>query len=204
MAPTETAERWDWWFGWHSTDSARYKLWYPDAHRFSAVGEDRSADRTLTDRQRYLDNVSYVDEYVGGTLQRLAIRFTDPTRFGFDAPAPGNTVVCARVGLSRYPVAQGRLIHQVRPTGHGSEMRSRFFLDDAHMLDLPAHSVPGRGAPLMTGRVFRRLGDAALPHLTAKVMGSTFGYDLAFHCAAEMNYLAAFLPDLHHEFNGTP
>jgi len=48
------------------------------------------------------------------------------------------------------------------------------------------------------------LDDAALPHLTAKVMGSTFGYDLACHCAAEMNRLAAFLPDLHHEFNGTP
>ena len=202
--PNVTAEMWDWWFGWHSTETARYKLWYPDAHQFTAIGEDRSADRTLTDRQRYIDNVSYVDEYVGGTLQRLAIRFIDPTRLGFDEPAPGNTAICARVGLSQYPLAMGWLVHQVRPTEHGSEMRSRFFLDDPQLLDLPARSVPGRGAPLLTGKAARKVGDSTLPHLTGKVLGPTFGYDLAFHCAAEMNHLASFLPDLHEEFNGTP
>ncbi|WP_436761594.1 DAPG hydrolase family protein [Streptosporangium sp. V21-05] len=202
--PGVTAEMWDWWFGWHSAESARYKLWYPDAHQFSALGEDRSADRTLTDRQRYIDNVSYVDEYVGGTLQRLAIRFTDPTRLGFNEPGPGHAVICARVGLSRYPVAQGWLVHQVRPTSHGSEMRSRFFLDDAGMLDLPAHSVPGRGGSLLTARMTRRLGDSALPRVAARALGPTFGYDLAFHCASEMNHLASFLPALHEEFKDTP
>ena len=23
---------WDWWIGWHATDTARDKLWHPDAH----------------------------------------------------------------------------------------------------------------------------------------------------------------------------
>lgn len=202
--PNVTAEMWDWWFGWHSRESARYKLWHPDAHQFTAVGEDRSTDRTLTDRQRYIDNVSYADEYVGGTMQRLAIRFLDPTRLGFDEPAPGNTVICARVGLSQYPVAMGWLIHQIRPTDHGCEMRSRFFLNDSQMLDLPAHSVPGRGAPLLSGRASRKLGGTVLPHVISKVMGPSIGYDMTFHCAAEMNHLTSFLPELHHEFNGTP
>lgn len=202
--PNVTAEMWDWWFGWHSCESARYKLWHPDAHQFTAVGENRSTDRSLTDRQRYTDNVSYADEYVGGTLQRLAIRFFDPTRLGFDKPGPGSTVICARVGLSQYPVAMGWLIHQVRPTEHGSEMRSRFFLNDSQLLDLPAHSVPGRGASLLTSKASRRLGDSVLPHVINKVMGTGVGYDMTFHCAAEMNHLASFLPDLHREFNGTP
>lgn len=202
--PNVTAEMWDWWFGWHSCESARYKLWYPDAHQFTAVGENRSVDRTLTDRQRYIDNVSYADEYVGGTMQRLAIRFFDPTRLGFDEPAPGNTVICARVGLSQYPVAMGWLIHQIRPTDHGCEMRSRFFLNDSEMLDLPAHSVPGTGASLLTGKASHKIGDAVLPHVISKVMGPNIGYDMAFHCAAEMNHLASFLPALHEEFNGTP
>ena len=79
---------WDWWFGWHGRDSSRYKLWHPDAHRFSAMAEDRSADRSLDDRQRYVGNVSFVDEYVGGTLHQLAIRFVDPvvaSRIGWSA-----------------------------------------------------------------------------------------------------------------------
>ncbi|MGC0398006.1 hypothetical protein RKD27_000650 [Streptomyces sp. SAI-126] len=202
--PGVTAEMWDWWFGWHSTETARYKLWYPDAHQFSALGEDRSADRTLTDRQRYIDNVSYVDEYVGGFLHRLAIRFTDPTRLGFDEPGPGHAVICARVGLSQYPVAQGWLIHQVRPTTDGAEMRSRFFLSDPQVLDLPHHSVPGRGAALLRGKTARKLGDSALPRLGKKALGPTFGQDLLYHCGAEMNHLASFLPHLHEEFNGTP
>ncbi|MFE9252769.1 DAPG hydrolase family protein [Streptomyces sp. NPDC007088] len=202
--PGVTGEMWDWWFGWHSNETARYKLWYPDAHQFSALGEDRSADRALTDRQRYVDNVSYVDEYVGGSLQRLAIRFTDPTRLGFDEPAPGHAVICARVGLSQYPVAQGWLVHQVRPTTDGAEMRSRFFLDDTQVLDLPGHSVPGRGAALLTKRAARKLGNSALPHLGGRALGPTFGQDLMYHCGAEMNHLASFLPQLHEEFRGTP
>ncbi|WP_432022605.1 DAPG hydrolase family protein [Streptomyces parvus] len=202
--PNVTAQMWDWWFGWHSCESARYKLWHPDAHQFTAVGENRSNDRTLTDRQRYTDNVSYADEYVGGTMQRLAIRFLTPTRLGFDDPAPGNTVICARVGLSQYPVALGWLIHQIRPTEHGCEMRSRFFLNDSRMLDLPAHSAPGRGTPLLTGKASRKLGDSVLPRVIPKVIGPTIGYDMAFHCASEMNHLASFLPALHAEFNGTP
>ena len=43
--PGVTAAMWDWWFGWLGGDSARYKLWCPDAHQFIAVGDDRSADR---------------------------------------------------------------------------------------------------------------------------------------------------------------
>ncbi|MFJ2241841.1 DAPG hydrolase family protein [Streptomyces sp. NPDC087859] len=202
--PGVTGEMWDWWFGWHSTETARYKLWYPDAHQFSALGEDRSTDRTLTDRQRYIDNVSYVDEYVGGSLQRLAIRFIDPTRLGFDEPGPGHAVICARVGLSRYPVAQGWLIHQVRPTSDGAEMRSRFFLSDTEILNLPGRDLPGRGASLLSGKAGRKLGNSALPRLSKRVIGPTFGQDLLYHCAAEMNHLASFLPSLHGEFNGTP
>ncbi|MQS15970.1 hypothetical protein F7Q99_27885 [Streptomyces kaniharaensis] len=202
--PGVTAEMWDWWFGWHSTDSSRYKLWNPEAHQFAAIGEDRSADRTLTDRQRYVDNVSYVDEYIGGRLDRLAIRFTDPTRLGFDRMAPGHTAICARVGPSQYPIALGWLIHQIRPTTNGCEMRSRFFLSHPQLLNLPAHSSTARAAALLTTKPARALAGAALPHLAGKALRPGYGHDLLHDCAAEMNHLASFLPALHEEFNGTP
>jgi hypothetical protein len=187
--PGVTGEMWDWWMGWHSCESSRYKLWHPDAHQFTAVGEPRSADTALSDRQRYVDNVSYVDEYVGGVLTPLAIRFVDPARLGFDAPRPGATVIAGRVGLSVAPVAFGWIVHQVRPTDSGAEMRSRFFLNHLEHLDLPGASVatpPAGRAPV------------AQPDMAA------LGAALLHHCAAEMNHLASFLPALHEEFAGTP
>ena len=30
--PGVTPQMWEWWFGWHGSDSRRYKLWHPRAH----------------------------------------------------------------------------------------------------------------------------------------------------------------------------
>lgn len=201
--PGVTAAMWDWWFGWHSTESARYKLWYPDAHQFTAIGQDRSADRALTDRQRYVDNVSYVDEYIGGRLQRLAIRFFDPRSLGFE-DRPGWTHICARVGYSNLPVVFGWLVHQIPPTEDGSQMRSRFCLNDPAILDLPrgAQTTGGGTRPLT---MVRRLGLQRLDaRLTSRALPSTIGPDLLFHCAKEMNHLASFLPQLYEAFRDQP
>lgn len=187
--PGVTGEMWDWWFGWHAGESSRYKLWHPDAHQYSAAAERRSEDRTLTDRQRYHGNVSYVDEYVGGVLVPLAIRFVNPRHLGFDEPKPGNTVIAARVGPSTAPVAFGWIVHQVRATDSGAEMRSRFFLNHLQHLDLPPASITVAPA-----------GRAA----TTEMDMPTLGAGLLHHCASEMNHLASFLPALYEEFNGTP
>lgn len=198
--PGVTVAMWDWWFGWHSTDTARYKLWHPAAHQFSAIGQDRSLDRSLTDRQRYLNNVSYVDEYIGSRLNRLAIRFVDPDRLGFP-DRPGTTHICARVGASDVPVAVGWLIHQVRPTDAGVEMRSRFFLGPAEVLGLPPRSVSKPGAGRLLTSPGTRHALAPVVRVTGRRATSLqVGRDLLHHCATEMNHLAAFLPDLHAEF----
>ena len=142
-----TADMWDWWMSWHLVETARYKLWYPDAHQFAALADDRSADRSLTYRQRYRENVSFVDEYIGGTLSRLAIRFVDPARLGF-TEKPGYTVIAGLGTSALAPVSTGWVVHQVCPTNHGSEMRSRFWIGPGEPLDLPASSMADRpGAP---------------------------------------------------------
>ncbi|MDO5684393.1 MAG: hypothetical protein Q4G46_16405 [Propionibacteriaceae bacterium] len=201
--PGVTAQMWEWWFGWHSTESARYKLWYPDAHQFAGVGEDRSADRGLTDRQRYIDNVSYVDEYIGGRLQKLAIRFFDPQRVGL-ADRPGWTHICARVGFNHLPLVFGWLVHQVRPTESGSEMRSRFCLNDPAIVRLPRGSqLAHRGTGLLSAAA--RLGlESPSPRLTRRALPDSIGGDMVYHCSKEMNHLASLLPELHAAFAGTP
>lgn len=199
--PSVTPAMWDWWFGWHGTDTSRYKLWHPEAHYFTAVGQDRSADRSLTDRQRYVDNVSYVDEYIGDQKSQLTVRFLDPAKVGF-ATRPGDTTIVARGGASTAPVAFAWLVHQVRATEEGCEMRSRFFVNDLQVLGLPMRSVASRGGRLLATPV----GSVLEPLIRRKggVEADEFGPAMLRHCAEEMNHLATFLPRLYDEFRDVP
>lgn len=186
--PGVTAAMWDWWFGWHSAESARYKLWHPDAHLYADISSDRSAE-AMPDRAKYVGTISYVDEYVGAKFQQLAISFVDPVAHGFEVPA-GHTVILGRVGSSIAPVELGWLAHQVRPIPGGSEMRSRFYLN-RYGLRLPdprqAAQALGRGAALDPADL---------------VLGLGLARDLLLHCGQEMAHLAGFLPELYSAFAG--
>ena len=77
----------DWWFGWHLARTERYKLRHPQAHFFAQPRLDLSDAPGLTDRERYIDNTSWVDEYIGPTPSRPAITFHDPSDMGLDQSA---------------------------------------------------------------------------------------------------------------------
>ena len=132
--PDSTPEMIDWWFGWHITRTERYKLWHPQAHLFAQPRYDLSNESGMTDRERYIGNTSWVDEYIGTLQSRLAITFNDPSEIGLDVDSLDNanygTVICATTGSSddESGAQKGRLIHAVRRTGKGCEMRSRFIL----------------------------------------------------------------------------
>jgi hypothetical protein len=197
--PGVTGEMWDWWFGWHSSETARYKLWHPDAHLYSGLGEDRSKIRGLTDRQKYTNNVSYVDEYLGASFSPLTVRFVTQESVGFAPSKPGNTVIVARGGVSSLPVAFAWLIHQVRATPDGCEMRSRFFANCVDILKLPAHSVHSTAGKFLVQPGVNGLANKLLSsHDFVKLR--EFGPDMLFHCAQEMNHLASFLPQIYAEF----
>jgi hypothetical protein len=178
----------DWWFGWHSDEPQRYKLWHPRAHvhaEWASPGVPGA-----TGRARYVGRVSHVDEYLGSTLGRFAIRFVAPADLGIAGPSiaepDGDTMVCARAGFADYPVDAGYLVHHVRRVAGGSEMRSRFWL----------------GAPYAAGRG----GLASVAVRVAKGLrrpSETDGRALLAHCAQEMTHLASFLPRLHAELGAT-
>ncbi len=155
--PGVTAAMWDWWFGWHGGDSARYKLWCPDAHQFSAVGDDRSADRSLTDRQRYIGNVSYADEYLGGILHRLTIRFVDPARLW------GSTKVRTPPTFSPASAsATATAVRLAHPSNPSHQRRRR----DAHPV-LPEPSANHRRAGTIAA--VKPVGPVADPALRAAI-----------------------------------
>lgn len=177
--PGVTPAMWDWWFGWHGSDSRRYKLWHPRAH-VAARWDDGGGDG------HYVGRTSLIEEHIGSAFTKGAIQFVEPSAVGLDPAGLGASVaVCARIGSSDLPVDIGWLIHHVRPTADGSEMRSRFWMGGRH--------VAVRRGNRLADRMVRPLAARQLPNPR----------DLFTHCAQEMNHLAGFLPDIYRKFGLT-
>lgn len=172
--PGVSPDMWAWWFGWHGSDSRRYKLWHPRAHvsaRWSGPGTG------------YVGRTSLVEEYLGSAFTSAAIQFVEPATLGL-AGLGADVAVCARLGSADLPVDVGWLVHHVRRIDGGAEMRSRFWMGGRH--------VALRG-PGVLNRALRPLAARQLPDPR----------DLMVHCAQEMNHLAAFLPQLHDRFGSS-
>jgi DAPG hydrolase PhiG domain len=182
--PGVTPAMWSWWFGWHGSDSRRYKLWHPRAH-ISAAWQDGDGPPRLGS-VRYVGRTSLISEYIGSSMLRAAIRFVTPATFALPAADDAAVAICARVGSRDVPVDGGWLVHHIRTTDDGSEMRSRFWIGGPH--------IAVRRAPGVANRAVR-------PVVT-HIIGATTNYarDLMVHCAQEMNHLAGFLPALYEQF----
>jgi hypothetical protein len=176
--PGVTPQMWAWWFGWHGSDSLRYKLWHPRAH-VSAQWSDGAGDGS------YVGRTSLVGEYLGSAFSRPAIQFVEPLVVGLGGVGDDDVAICARLGSSDIPVDIGWLVHHVRATPGGAEMRSRFWMG-------------GRHVSLRKGN---RLADAAIRPVAARQLPRP--RDLMVHCAQEMNHLAGFLPALYDRFAET-
>lgn len=138
-------------------------------------------------------------------LQRMLTRIDSIDEDIAALDTADTTYICARVGLSDVPVAAGWLVHQVRPTEHGSEMRSRFWLGHPVILAIPPSSTAKpRAATLLASRPGRAAVRPALPRLGAQLANPSTSKDLLFHCGQEMNHLAQFLPALFEEFKDLP
>lgn len=167
--PGVTPRMWAWWFGWHGSDARRYKLWHPRAH-VSAQWRDGGGDGG------YLGRTSIVREYLGSAYAKAAIQFVEPGQLGLGAC---ELAICARLGSVDIPVDVGWLVHQVRATDTGAEMRSRFWMGGRH--------VAVRHGNRPVDRAVRPVAGRQLPDPR----------DLLVHCAQEMNHLAGFLPQLY-------
>ncbi|MGD0916458.1 MAG: hypothetical protein ABSB22_08370 [Thermodesulfobacteriota bacterium] len=116
----------DCWFG-YAGDTQKYKLWHPKDH---IIGEWDERWRP----GHYIGASHLVHEYIGGELTKLKITFREPSEF-FDTSrfkeAKVGAAVCGNVGLLEENKQLGHLIHFVRDTDFGCEMRSRFWLFEA-------------------------------------------------------------------------
>jgi hypothetical protein len=185
--PGVTGEMIDWWFAWHDTDKA-YTLWHPRDH-ITAVWQ-REPDRSQSWRGQYIGNTSEIVEYIGSNLEYLNVSFKSPETY-FDVSkfeqAGIATAVCARGGQRRENIWTAHLIHLMRKTERGVEMRSRFWLGD---VDASPKGVVGKLLmPFMNTKVMRKHN-----------IPDSLGRDLMLHCAEEMLHLGQILPELFARF----
>jgi DAPG hydrolase PhiG domain len=178
----------DWWFGWHLPVAERYKLWHPLAHQNARVKENRQ--HLQNDRDRYIGNVSHVDEYIGKRLMRLSIAFFSPAEIGLqNIYAEGATAICARTTDRMLAGEGGTLIHLVRPTNSGSEMRSAFWLGQ---INLKWPLIGPLLKPILNTSDLRKV-----------IVSDHMAVDLLQHCTEEMNHLPRFLPSLYADIHAS-
>lgn len=191
--PGVTPAMWAWWFGWHGSDSSRYKLWHPRAH-LSAAWKDGLAESSAGNG--YINRWSMINEYIGSTMLSAAIQFVEPATMGLPPDSDAAVAVCARLGSGDAPVDVGWFVHHVRSTPTGSEMRSRFWMGGPH---IAVRNPPGVAAEAVSKAVSK-----AVRPIAKRILGNaeSSGRNLIVHCAQEMNHLAGFLPELHATFGG--
>jgi len=166
----------DWWFSWLG-GSDQYKWWHPTDHVFSDW-ENRVDGK-------YIGGAHLVHEYLAGQsapLYKLRIAFHDPAE-AFDVAkykASGSLAVCARIGDLEHPIDFGRMIHFVRDTDYGCEMRSRFWLGLIQSRDSNITITEERARELRQANVNDELARRLHQHATE-----------------EMGYLAEILPMLY-------
>lgn len=170
-----------WWFGWlGGTD--QYKLWHPADHLFS--------DWEGRENGNYIGASHLVHEYLAGSdgpVFKLKIQFQEPATFlgnagfgQFDGVA-----VSAKIGALEQPMNLGRMVHFVRNTPFGCEMRTRFFLGFVETRD---------GAPPLSA--------AEAGALRQELVTEDLARRLHQHATEEMGYLAELLPVLYRQVTG--
>jgi hypothetical protein len=178
VMPRVSPAMWHWWFGWHGCADSRYKLWHPQAH-LAAEWQDGESTET------YIGRTSVIQEYIGKKLEKANIQFIAPETLGLQN-TDNEVYICARLGYTDYPLDFGWLVHQVRATDSGAEMRSRFWIGGSYIA-IRKKSSFFRFISTILQKIYR------LPSQKPK--------DILQHCAEEMQHLAAFLPELYHEFH---
>lgn len=124
--PGVTPEMFDWWFAWHGLDPMRYIIWNKDEHYYCKTRNPEIAlNEKLSMKERYWHTTHDVKESMlkDAPVVDLILNFLPPEEMGFDPEklkAFQGTIVCTP-----------GMVHFLRPTEHGSELRTRFWFEDS-------------------------------------------------------------------------
>ena len=147
LMPNVTVDMVNWWFAWHSLESLRYKIWWPQGHySISLAKEDRNKvlNPNTPPTQRFQGITHHVVEDTGSGPEDIFINFLTLENSGFAVErctSPHMGTIIAANGLSsavnapaNAPQAPAFMLHFVREVSGGVEFRSRFWIG-YHMIE---------------------------------------------------------------------
>jgi 2,4-diacetylphloroglucinol hydrolase len=185
--PGSTAAMFRWWFWWHSFESERYSLWHPWCH--SSIARDDLETEIkpgLTDEERYIGSTHRINEYIGQDPLDIEITFVDLAKWGMDttrfAAAGIHGQASGNVLMKGSHVRLATMLHIIRDTPDGFELRSRYWVGDKSEPGQP----PAQGIPQLT--------------TVNGFSGERQAYEQLVHDQTEFNHLATFLPKIYKEF----
>ncbi|RBL89434.1 DAPG hydrolase family protein [Chitinophaga flava] len=169
-----TGEMVEWWFT-YVQNTEQYTIWHKDDHVFSDwIGERGTG--------KYIGGTHIAHERLGGDeIHKLKINFLDPANI-LDVSKfeeLGVTAVHARLGIDGMPGYAAKMVHFIRDTDYGCEMRSRFWLGYFEGNDLE-------------NNLETRL----------TIYPDELGEGLCKHCHEEMSNFNIFLPELYEKETG--
>jgi hypothetical protein len=191
--PKVTGEMINWWFWWMPQEDLRYKIWCPGDHcAHPPVNKDQLIHSKLPMGERFWHNPMSVIEIIDGIPVKITITFVPPKEFGLDTTrfkeANVATAICAYVGSAE--INKIAMLHFVRNTDNGVEMRSRFWAGAAiRIKELAEDSLVNQ--TLNT------------PELRNELIPPGIEKAFAFHCTKEYNHLATILPELYDKYGST-
>lgn len=171
--PGVTPEMFDWWFAWHGLDTMRYIIWNKDDHYYC---QTQNVEQALDDSLSWRERLWYTQHEVKEAFQPgmepvpVHLKFVPPEVVGFDPEKLKDfkgTIVATPGPML--------MIHFVRPTENGSELRSRYFAGYQATEDGIVR-VPEFPCPDEKGR------------------------NILIHNVKEFTHLAKILPDLYNEY----
>lgn len=152
--PGVTPEMFDWWFAWHGLDPMRYIIWDRDDHYDCRTHHpEKALDASLSLKERYWYTEHSIKEALldGQEPIPVYLKFVPPEDMGFD---PKKLKVFQGTIVST--IEQAVMIHFLRPTPRGSELRTRFYMG---YKQTPEGIIPIPDAPQ-----FDHMGRALLAH----------------------------------------
>jgi len=171
--PGVTPEMFDWWFAWHGLDPMRYIIWDKDDHYdCQSQNREQNMDSSLSMKERYWNTTHLVREGLmdGDDPVPVKLTFVPPEDVGFDPEKLKSfkgTIVCTP--------GPAVMVHFIRPTDRGCELRTRFWM----------------------GYQATENGMARIPGFPSDVM---MGRALLYHNAKEFAHLAKILPSVYEQF----
>lgn len=176
--PGSSIEMLDWWFEWVGYEPIRYKIWYPGLHSQALY------EGGIENEDGHYSISSYVKNHPEGktkhTIEMIApdsapsdlyITFVDPEQFGIDEALYQDYQWALSATVNSGGINMVKMVHFVRETEDGVEMRSRFWMgqDQNWLIQQFASSEDQMQA-------------------------------MFYHCAQEYNQLASFLPEVYEAY----